>query len=147
MLELQVNLKSNTLSIGEVARRAAIRTSALRYYEDVGLIEPQIRVGGRRQYGGDVFNRLALIQHAKEVGFTIADIKLLLSGANASRRPSEAWHELARRKRAELDATIARARRMKRLLDRTLQCRCLDLDECGRKLRLRRTTSARRTAT
>ena len=134
------------LSIGEVASRVGLRPSALRYYEQVGLVAPQLRVGGRRRYDAGVFNRLAVIEHAKQLGFSIADVRLLLSAANASQRPSAAWHELARRKRAELDATIARARRMKRLLDRTLQCRCLDLDECGRRLRTRGATSARRTA-
>jgi len=135
------------LSIGEVASRAGLRTSTLRYYEQVGLVAPQLRIGGRRQYGPEVLNRLALIRRAKDVGFTIANIKVLLSGANTSRRPAAVWHELALRRHAELDATIARARRMKRLLERTLRCRCLNFDECARRFRRRRSRRVDRRST
>jgi MerR family transcriptional regulator, redox-sensitive transcriptional activator SoxR len=126
------------LSIGEVATRAGLRASALRYYEHAGLISPQLRVSGRRQYDPSVFNTLALIAYAKQVGFTIAETKLLLSGSASHVPASARWHALARRKQAELDATIANARRMKRLLEVALKCRCLNLDECGRRLKIRR---------
>ena len=139
----------NGLSIGEVARRAGVRPSALRYYEQVGLISPQLRESGQRRYDPGIFNRLAVIAYAKEVGFTIADMKVLMSGAQSRActptgngrasgipsRPPERWHALALRKRRELDDLIVRANRMKRLLDAALQCRCLDLDDCGRRLR------------
>lgn len=122
------------LSIGEVARRTGLRASALRYYERAGLLERQLRSSGRRQYDLTIFDRLALIAYAKRVGFTIADIRLLLSGANDAGPASARWHALARRKQHELDAAIADARVMKRLLQRALNCRCLSLDECGRQL-------------
>jgi MerR family redox-sensitive transcriptional activator SoxR len=125
--------------LGEVARRAGLRASALRYYEQAGLIPPQIRVSGHRRYEPGVFSVLALIAYAKQVGFTIAETKLLLSRANSNVPASARWHELARRKQVELDATIANARRMKRLLQVALECRCLNLDDCGGRLKIRLT--------
>ena len=126
----------NGLSIGEVARQAGLRPSALRYYEHVGLLSPQLRQGGQRRYDRTVFNRLSVIAYAKDVGFTIAELKMLLSGASGG-RASDRWHAFAARKRRDLDAMIARANRMKRLLDVAVTCRCLDLEECGRRLRAR----------
>ena len=124
------------MSIGAVAKQAGVRPSALRYYERIGLIAPQPRASGQRRYDAGVFNRLSVIAYAKAVGFTIAEMKLLLSGAGVA-RASDRWHALAERKALELDEMIDRATRMKRLLDVARQCRCLDLDDCGRRLRSR----------
>jgi MerR family redox-sensitive transcriptional activator SoxR len=140
MLELQVRFKSISkmsmkgLSIGDVARRAGLRASALRYYEQVGLISPQPRVSGRRQYDSGVFNVLAVIEYAKRAGFTIAQTKLLLTGFGAEVTASARWRSMARRKQGELDEVIANARRMKNLLQAASKCKCLSLEECGRRL-------------
>src|SRR5262249_29941929 len=125
----------NRLPIGEVARRTGMRPSALRYYEEVGLIAPQPRDGGQRRYGPDVFNILAVIEHAKRVGFTIAETRWLLTGFGSSIAPTERWRSMAKRKEKELDQAIADARRMKNLLRWTLRCECVTLEECGRRLR------------
>ena len=121
------------LSIGEVARRARLRPSALRYYEQVGLISPQPRVGGRRQYDAPVFNTLAVIESAKRIGFTIAETKLLLTGFGTEVSPSARWRTLAKRKQKELEQVIADAHRMEALLQLVLKCKCLTLEECGRR--------------
>lgn len=139
MLESQVHFKSRGerlkgLSIGEVARRARLRPSALRYYEQVGLISPQPRAGGRRQYDARVFNTLAVIEYAKRSGFSIAEAQLLLSGFGTQVSPSARWRTLAMRKQKELDQVIADAHRMKALLQLVLKCKCLTLEECGRRL-------------
>ena len=125
------------LSIGEVARRAGVRASALRYYEKVGLIAPQPREGGRRRYDPGVFNTLAVIEIAKQAGFTIGETRLLLHGFGRDVAASRRWRALAERKEAEIDALMANARRMKRLLRAALGCRCVTLEECGRWLRSR----------
>jgi len=122
------------LTIGDVAIRAGVRPSALRYYEQIGLIEPPLRVNGRRQYDPGVFNTLALISFAKHAGFTMGETKLLLSGFSAGVPASDRWRTLAQRKTQQLDATIAKARRMKRLLKAIGHCQCQTLDECGRRL-------------
>jgi DNA-binding transcriptional MerR regulator len=123
------------LSISEVARRAGVRASTLRYYEQVGLLVPPPRSSGRRRYDATVFNRLALITYAKRVGFTIAETKLLLSGFAPDTTASARWHDLAERKAQELDALITRAQEMRSGLRAALHCECRTLDECGRRLR------------
>ena len=69
-----------TVGIGEVARRVGVRPSAVRYYEERGLIAPERRSGGKRIYGQEAIERMALILFAKEVGFSLDEIRKLLSG-------------------------------------------------------------------
>ncbi len=128
------------LAIGDVARRAGLRPSALRYYERAGLISPQQRENGRRQYDPGIFNALAVIAYAKKAGFTIAETKLLLNGFGRDVSASARWRDMAHRKQAELDTVIANARRMKSLLRSALRCECLTLEECGRLLNASRTS-------
>src|SRR5258708_16373376 len=81
-LSLQVNLKSRTLfvTIGEIASQCGLRTSAIRYYEEAGVLPKSPRAGGRRVYGTDAVKRIAFIQFAQQAGFSLAEIKIL-SGA------------------------------------------------------------------
>lgn len=123
------------LSIGEVARRAGLRPSALRYYEQAGLLAPQLRAHGRRCYDPDVLNTLALIGYARRAGFTIADTRQLLRGFEAQVPVPERWRTIAARKEQELDALIARAQAMKQSLRRIRHCRCDSVSQCGRRLR------------
>lgn len=120
------------LTITAVARRAGLRTSAIRYYEGAGLLPAPARVGGRRRYGSDVLPRLALIAAAQQMGFTIAEIGTLMHGFDAGTPTSERWHILATKKLIEVEALIARAEGMKYLLNEALHCGCLTLDACAR---------------
>lgn len=120
------------LSIGEVAHRAGIRASAIRYYEQAGLLPEPRRISGRRRYDPGVLDLLALIRFAQEAGFTIAEIHGLVQGFEERTPISLRWQALARPKVAEIEALIARARHMRRLLDRVLSCGCVQLDECAR---------------
>jgi MerR family redox-sensitive transcriptional activator SoxR len=121
------------MSIGEVARRAGLRPSAIRYYEKLGLLPKAPRVSGRRCYDHRVLDRLAMLQFAKHVGFNIAELKSLLS--DVQERPSpERWRMLARQKVASLDGFIAQARRARDLLHETLGHQCPKLVERGRAL-------------
>src|SRR5437016_3442598 len=81
-VRLQVSFKSRsrTMQIGELARRAGVHASALRYYDTIGLIVPEERVGGRRVYSEAALQRLAVIVMAKELGFTLAEIRELFGG-------------------------------------------------------------------
>lgn len=115
------------LTIGEVARRADLRPSAIRYYESAGLLPPPARVHGQRRYETDVLDRLAVIRFAQQAGFTVAEIRRLLTGFD----PATRWHALAERKLTELDALIARAQAMKEMLAEGLRCGCLSWDECA----------------
>lgn len=121
------------LTISEVARRAGIRPSAIRFYESSGVLPAPRRASGRRRYDASVLERLAVIQLAQQAGFTVAEIKRLFS-AFATETPAwERWQILATQKLSEVEALMSRAQTMKRLLEEGLmQCRCLSLEECGK---------------
>jgi MerR family redox-sensitive transcriptional activator SoxR len=122
------------LTIGAVARRSGLRASALRYYESVGLLPAPPRVNGERRYDAAVLERLAVIRMAQEAGFTIAEIRTLLHGFAPDTPPLTRWHALATRKLPEVEALIARAEGMKRILEAGLRCACPTLEECARAL-------------
>jgi len=117
------------MQIGELANRAGVQASAIRYYESIGLLAPQRRVGGWRVFGDDALERLTVIAFAKEVGFTLRDIRELFSGFKVSR-----WKPLATRKISELDEMVARVARMRALLVKSIRCGCVDVEACGRAL-------------
>lgn len=123
------------LTIGQVAKRTGIAASALRYYEREGLIPTADRRGGKRVYGDDILDRLALVGAAKAAGFTVAEIRTLLAGFARRTPPGARWRKLAERKRRELDARLAEVERMKRALDIATRCACPTLEECSRVIR------------
>lgn len=119
------------MTIGEAARRTGTRPSTLRYYESVGLLPAPERVNGRRRYGGEVLELLAVVRVAQQAGFTIAETRTLLHGFSDATPPSDRWRALAGRKLPEVEALIERALGMKRLLERGLRCECLRLEDCA----------------
>ena len=123
------------LSIGEVARQAGIRASAIRYYEQAGVVPPPRRMGGQRRYDPSILDRLALIQFAQQAGFAIAEIHTLFEGFEDETPMSLRWQILARDKLAEVDALMDRAQRMRTLLGRALACGCLRLEDCAKVIR------------
>jgi MerR family transcriptional regulator, redox-sensitive transcriptional activator SoxR len=124
-----------SMSIGEVARSAGVRPSALRYYEGVGLLPPPERTNGRRRYDGEVLrevlDRLAVVRVAQQAGFTISEIRTLLNGYSEDTPPSERWRLLVEEKLPEVEALVERALGMKYLLERGLRCECLRLENCA----------------
>ena len=120
------------LAIGEVARRAGIASSAIRYYERQGLVPRADRRGGKRVYGEDILDRLALIRVAKAAGFRVSEIQTLLRGLGRRTPPGPRWRALADRKVAELEARAAEVERMKRVLAVVARCQCPTLEECSR---------------
>ncbi len=123
------------LRIGEVAKRSGLAASAIRYYESEGLIRKPARRSGQRVYDESVLDQLALIDLAKGAGFTMAEIKKLLSDFARRTPPGERWRQLTAKKLAELDARIAEAERMKTVLRKVMRCHCPTLDDCSRALR------------
>ena len=115
------------MPIGEMARRTGVATSALRYYERIGLLSPAGRAGGKRHYGEMSAERVALIRLYQDAGFTLAEIGRLLAATSGGRR---AWNALAERKIAELDARIADAQQAKKLIKHALECPHPDLLTC-----------------
>src|SRR5579871_3649201 len=118
------------LTISEVARQAGIRASAIRYYESVGLLPPPERVSGQRRYQVDILRRLAFIQAAQAVGFSVADMQTVLHELDGDAPLSARWQSLAKRKLAEVDTLIQRAQGMRQMLEQGLLCGCHDLEHC-----------------
>jgi MerR family redox-sensitive transcriptional activator SoxR len=119
------------LPIGEVARQAGIRPSALRFYERIGLMPMPKRVNGRRRYDERTVQMLRVVQLAQHAGFTVAEIQTLLHGFAPDTPPAARWQSLAHQKLHELDQVIARAQQMKRMLEAGLNCGCLRLEDCA----------------
>jgi DNA-binding transcriptional MerR regulator len=115
--------------IGELARRTGAATSALRWYERIGLLPPAERAGGKRHYPPSSAERVALIHLYQDAGFTLAEIGRMLA---ASRQGRRGWGDLAERKIAELDARIADAQQAKKLIQHALECPHRDLLNCPR---------------
>ena len=115
------------LGIGALAQRTGYRASALRFYEEIGLLEPALRVSGRRRYAEDAVHRVGLITLCQDAGFSLDEIRRLMPPDRPSRR---SWQSLAQGKLRQLDETIRRARAARRLLQETLACRCAELGGC-----------------
>jgi DNA-binding transcriptional MerR regulator len=117
------------IPIGELARCTGVATSALRYYERIGLLSPAARTGQRRYYDQSSAERVALIRLCQDAGFTLAEVGRLLAANDAGRR---GWTQLATRKAAELDERITAAQQARTLIDHALNCPHPDLFACPR---------------
>ena len=118
---------SRLIAIGELARRTGLASSALRYYERAGLLSPTARAGGRRHYGPSSAERVALVQLCQDAGFTLREIRALVT---AWSRRSRLWAPLAKAKLRELDARITQAKRAKTLVQHALACPHRNLVTC-----------------
>jgi MerR family redox-sensitive transcriptional activator SoxR len=116
------------LAIGEVAQRAGMTASRIRYYEARGLLTPPGRVSGKRRYGSDVLRRLAIIDAAQRVGFGLDEIRDLLGSRDELAH--ERLRQLALAKLPELDQLIDRATSVRRLLEICSECDCESIDVC-----------------
>lgn len=117
--------------IGEVARRAGVRASAVRYYEKRGLIAAERGAGGRRVFTMESVEQIGLIRYAKSLGFSLRDIRKLLNGYPEETTAGERWSELAAVKLVEVEALLQRVERMRDGLQRISACKCRDLAQCA----------------
>jgi MerR family transcriptional regulator, redox-sensitive transcriptional activator SoxR len=124
-------VKDTTLTIGQVAKRAGLNRSAIRFYEAEGLLPEPPRVRGQRRYGEDTLTRLGVIDVAKRAGFSLDDIRVLLDASDAGEPAHTQLQDLARRKLPEVDELIARAQRVRRWLQTATGCGCDTLDVCA----------------
>lgn len=123
-------MKDTTMSIGEVAELLGVRTSALRFYEETDLLAPVPRAGGKRRYDSETVDQLRLIRFCQEVGFSLAEIRNLLSGSRGGSE-KQRWRELVDGKLVEVDQTIQRAEAMKRILEESRACDCVAPNSCS----------------
>jgi MerR family transcriptional regulator, redox-sensitive transcriptional activator SoxR len=122
---------SELLTIGQVARRSGVATSALRFYEERGLIRSERNVGGHRRFSRPVIRRVAFIVFAQRVGLSLDEIAEELAKLPADRVPSRRdWSRLSRAWSARIDERIAELERLKAGLTECIGCGCLSLDRC-----------------
>jgi MerR family transcriptional regulator, redox-sensitive transcriptional activator SoxR len=122
---------SNLLTIGEVARRSGVAASALRFYEERGLIISERAGSGHRRYPRPVLRRVAFIVFAQRIGLTLDEIGAELAGLPPERVPDRHdWARLSRRWAARIDARIAELERLKLGLAECIGCGCLSLERC-----------------
>ena len=127
-------ITSMPLSISEVAKQIGLRPSAIRYYEQIGILPPAQRVSGQRRYDVTALHRLVVIQRARQTGFTLTEIKQLVFGFRAGTPPSVRWQKLKKQKIVELDAMLEHIQTMRDLLEQQGKCRCEALEECGKRM-------------
>ena len=115
------------LLIGEVAERSGVATSAIRYYQELGLIEPVRRESGRRVFADSAANRLRAITAAREAGFSLEEIRGLL---DSQAQGSQEWRGLVEAKIAEVCSRIERLQAIEATLRDSLSFGCRAWDEC-----------------
>ena len=119
------------LTIGEVARRSGVAASALRFYEERGLITSERAGSSHRRYPRPVLRRIAFIVFAQRIGLTLEEIGAELAGLPPERVPNRRdWSRLSRRWAARIDARIAELERLKLGLSECIGCGCLSLERC-----------------
>ncbi|MCW2785694.1 MAG: MerR family transcriptional regulator [Marmoricola sp.] len=122
----------DVLSVSEVARRSGFAASALRYYEDQGLITAGRSSSGRRRYERGVLRRLAFVRAAGNIGLSLQEIRDELATLPASRTPTKAdWQRISRHWRTRIDDQIAALERLRDGLDSCIGCGCLSLQRCA----------------
>jgi MerR family redox-sensitive transcriptional activator SoxR len=120
------------LTVTEVSRRSGFAASALRYYEDQGLIEASRSEGGRRRYERGVLRRLAFIRAASNIGLSLTEIREELGRLPSGRTPTKSdWHRISRHWRTRLDEQIAALERLRDGFDSCIGCGCLSLKHCA----------------
>jgi MerR family transcriptional regulator, redox-sensitive transcriptional activator SoxR len=119
-----------TLSIGEVAVKAGVSVSAIRYYERRGLLAKAERVGGQRRFPEEAVRRLGVIDVAKRAGLSLEEVGDLLASVDAGAPAHVQLRVLAARKLPEVDALIEQAQRMRSWLAAARGCLCESLEEC-----------------
>src|ERR1700690_541131 len=97
IIRLKVNLRSSrivVMTIGQVAEESGFAASAIRYYEQIGVLPRPVRAGGRRQYDRSILERLAVLERAKACGLSLAEMRQLFYGFREGTPPSERWRTL-----------------------------------------------------
>ena len=124
-------MPDDLLTIGELARRTGRRASAIRYYEEIGLLPEPLRVSGQRRYDHSALRNLAVIDTCQRAGLPLDDIRLLLEAAPGRGTAAvDRLRRVAERTLPELAASIERAILVRQWLEAAARCECPSLDDC-----------------
>jgi MerR family redox-sensitive transcriptional activator SoxR len=122
----------SSLTIGQLAERSGVATSAIRFYESKGLIASERTTGNQRRYLQSTLRRVAFIRTAQRVGLSLEEIGEALSTLPGNRTPTKSdWHRLSRAWRPRLDEQIRRIELLRERLDGCIGCGCLSLRSCA----------------
>lgn len=133
MVLVKVDLMSRPpelVSIGEVSRRSGKAASAIRYYEEIGLLPAAQRVSGRRRYPPEIVRTIAIIETAQRAGLNLQEIGWLLEASPSDAAATDRLREVADRKLPELRESIRRSQIVERWLEDASRCCCPTLDDC-----------------
>ena len=119
------------LTIGEIARRAGVASSTIRYYERIGLLDEPAREHGQRRYDETVLGKLGFIGVAQSAGFRLDEIKELMDGIDAGDGMASPMRVLSSQKLDEIDALLERPKAMKGWLQVAQECGCMTPEECA----------------
>ena len=123
---------ANFLTVGELAARSGVQTSALRFYESRGLISSRRTEGNQRRYARETLRRVAFIRAARVIGLSLQQIVLALDGLPETRTPNrDDWERLSSSWRSILDDRITELERLRNNLNGCIGCGCLSLDSCS----------------
>lgn len=120
------------MTIGVLATESGVSASTIRYWERIGILPVPVRISGQRRYSQEAVHRLAVLRLAQACGFRLDEMRHLMNGFRSGTPASRRWQELGRKKQKDLDMQMARLRAMRRVVDRVLNCKCMELPECGR---------------
>ena len=125
------NTLASELTVGQLSARSGVAVSALRFYEEQGLISSRRTAGNQRRYPRAMLRRVAFIRASQRVGIPLTRIREALDGLPANRTPTPAdWARLSARWRADLDDRISRLQRLRDRLTGCIGCGCLSLGTC-----------------
>jgi len=119
------------MTIGQVAGKAGVAASSVRYYERIGLLPPPARLAGQRRYDSGVLGRLGFIGVAQSAGFRLREIKELVEGVDSAGGMGEQMRSLSTQKLGEVEALLERTKAMKGWLEVAKQCGCAAPAECA----------------
>ncbi len=124
--------ENRSLSIGDLSRRTGLSVSAIRFYEERGLVEPYRTGGGQRRYMRSDIRRLSFVLIAQQMGLSITEIEEQLRKLPHGRTPTQAdWRKISRAMKSMLDDKIAQLERTRDRLDGCIGCGCLSLKKCA----------------
>lgn len=124
-------MQTKGLPISALSRRTGLAPSAIRYYEDQGLVTPGRGPGGQRQFERADIRRLSFVMIAQQLGYSIAEIREQLASLPSGRTPTASdWRRMSERYRASLDQRIATLEKLRDHLDGCIGCGCLSLERC-----------------
>ena len=133
-VKLEVGFKStgNDVTIGQLSGASGTPASTIRYWERIGVMPKPVRVSGQRRYRSDAVHQLAVLRLAQACGFRLDEIRDLMHGFRSGVPASRRWRELALKKQQELNGQMDRIKTMQKLVNRVLECQCVELVDCGR---------------